>query len=373
MRIAIVVPGGLHPSGRREVVPLWLSLVERLARRHEVHAFVLHHLPQAQSYTLAGAHVHDLGSPARRATIGRLAQWGALRAALDRYAPFDVVHGFWADPAGMLAAAGARHLGIPGIVTFDSGELVAMPDIAYGLQRTFVGRAAVRLAARWATRVHVSSVYMESLARCHGLDVVRFPLGIDPALVGPPPVRSAGPPWRLLQIGSLNRVKDQPTLLDAVAIVARTLDVHLDLVGEDTLGGAARRRADRLGISDRVTFHGFVPHDALPALRSQAHLYVQSSRHEGSGAAVLEAAASELPIVGTRTGFVADWSPAGATAVAPGDAPALAKAIAALVRDPDRRRAQASEACRFALAHDVDWSAGQLEALYQDLVLTARP
>jgi hypothetical protein len=37
MRIAMIVTGGLHPSGTEQVVPSWLALFERLARSHEIH------------------------------------------------------------------------------------------------------------------------------------------------------------------------------------------------------------------------------------------------------------------------------------------------------------------------------------------------
>lgn len=368
MRIALVVLGGLHPTGRVEVVPLWLSLIERLARRHEVHAFVLHHLDRPQSYALRGAQIHDLGSPARSALIGRWAQWRALEAGLEKHGPFDVIHGFWADPAGVLASAATRFLGVPSVVTFDSGELVALRDIDYGLQRTWHGRAAVRLAARWATRLHVASACMEMLAHARGLDVVRIPLGVDPARVPAPSDRRDGPPWRLLQIASLNRVKDHRTLIEALALASRDVDVHLDLVGEDTLDGEIERHATQQQIAHRATFHGFVAHDTLPALRARAHLYVQSSRHEASGVAVLEAAASGLPIVGTRVGYVADWSPDGATAVEVANPSMLADAIVTLLRDPHRRRQQAHVAQQFALEHDVDWSVEALEGLYQDTI-----
>ena len=63
MKIAIVVPGGLHPSGQEQVVPSWLALFERLARSHEIHAFALKHLAEAQTYSLLGFTVHDLGRP----------------------------------------------------------------------------------------------------------------------------------------------------------------------------------------------------------------------------------------------------------------------------------------------------------------------
>jgi len=111
-------------------------LIERLASRHEVHAFTLRHLPQPTTYQLTGATVHDLGRPQ-----GHRAQWKALSAALGAHAPFAVVHGYWADPAGVLAAIAGRRFGIPAIVTCDSGEFVSLPAIDYGLQRTRRGRA----------------------------------------------------------------------------------------------------------------------------------------------------------------------------------------------------------------------------------------
>jgi glycosyltransferase involved in cell wall biosynthesis len=97
---------------------------------------------------------------------------------------------------------------------------------------------------------------------------------------------------------------------------------------------------------------------------------VQSSRHEAAGAAVLEAAAAALPVVGTRVGYVADWAPDAAVAVEPGDASALARAMVDTVKNAEMRAQLASRAHAFAEAHDVDWTAGELEKLYQSLART---
>jgi glycosyltransferase involved in cell wall biosynthesis len=171
----------------------------------------------------------------------------------------------------------------------------------------------------------------------------------------------------LLQAASLNHVKDQATLLRALAIVRRSVDARLDLVGEDTLGGRLQADATALGIADAVRFHGFVPHDELAPFHERAHLYVQSSRHEGGGIAVLEAAAAGLPIVGTRVGYVSDWHPRAAAAVAPGDADALAAAILTLLADGAQRAALALAAHDLALRHDVDSAAARLSGLYESL------
>ncbi len=203
------------------------------------------------------------------------------------------------------------------------------------------------LACRLATCVHVTTDYMAAAARAQGCDPVMVPLGIDvpPAIVDRPP----GPPWRLLQVASLSPVKDQTTLLRAVARVRQHADVRLDLVGEDTLGGRVQKEAAGLGLNDAVTFHGFVRNADLRRFHEAAHLYVQSSLHEASGIAVLEAAAAGVPIVGTRVGFVHDWAPQAACAVAPGDHESLADAILRLVQHGDERR---QTGCGRALARD---------------------
>lgn len=361
MKIAIVVTGGLHPSGRDQIVPAWLWLIQRLSAANEVHAFALRHLPEPATYSLAGATIHDLGRPE-----GRWAQWKALRKALTSVGPFDVIHGFWGDPAGVLAAVAARRLGTKSVVTCDSGEFSSIPAIGYGSQLTPQGRAAVALACRLATRVHVTTRFMETRGADHAQHIARIPLGVDLGSISSAG-HAEGPPWRLLQVASLNRVKDQSTLLEAVAIANRSISVKLDLVGEDTMGGKLQREAASHGLTGSVTFHGFQPHDALIRFYRTAHLYVQSSRHEGGGISVLEAAAARVPIVGTRVGYVSDFEPHAAVAVPPGDTHALADAIVRTLRDSLGRRTISARARQFAEGHDANWSAHQMMALYESL------
>jgi glycosyltransferase involved in cell wall biosynthesis len=365
MRLAMVVTGGLHPSGREQVVPSLLALFERLAPTHEVHAFALRHLPTPQTYPLLGFAVHDLGRPSAPLGFRRRAQTHALRLAMQEHGPFDLVHGFWADPSGLLAARMGHHFGVPSVATCDSGEFVSMPEIGYGSQRTARGRAAVREACALATRVHVCTTFMQMLAARHGVTATVIPLGIAIQ----PPRRSRQPgatPLRLLQIASLSHVKNQVVLLEAVALLSHDIDVRLDLVGEDTLDGALHAYARDLGISDRVTFHGFVANDQHgPFL--DADIYVQSSRHEAAAVSVLEAAAAGIPVVGTRVGYVADWSPDRAIAVDTNTPKALADAIRRLHTDRPLANHLAAAAQAWTHNHDADWTAAQFDQLYREL------
>jgi glycosyltransferase involved in cell wall biosynthesis len=209
---------------------------------------------------------------------------------------------------------------------------------------------------------------MEDLARAAGLTAACIPIGIDVRVFQAPGARPGGPPWRLLHVASLNRVKDQPTLLRALArVVARVPEVHLDIVGEDTLKGVVQAHCAALGLAPHVSFHGFQPTDRLAPFYQNAHLLVMSSRHEAAGVVVLEAAASGLATIGTAAGYIADWSPYGALGVPAGDEAALADGILMLLADPIRREHMAREAERRAHAHDADWTSQAIEQLYLGL------
>src|SRR4051794_38710247 len=257
MRIALVVAGGVDRSGRDRVTPVLLWLIARLARRHDVHVFALHYYPEACSYELLGARVHDIGRVKRPRGFRRLRQRRRLAAAFAAQGRFDVVHAHQGMPAAVVAPIAAR-LRTPLIVTLDSGELTAIDDIQYGLQRRWRDRRAVASAVRHAARVTVGTQFMARLMadRLGGAAPSIVPIGVDGAAFPPGPA-TEGPPWRLQRVGSINPVKDYPLMLRSMArLVARGLDVHLDIAGEDTMGGAMQALTRTLHLEDRVTFHG---------------------------------------------------------------------------------------------------------------------
>ncbi|MFI5179691.1 MAG: glycosyltransferase, partial [Vicinamibacterales bacterium] len=261
MRVGLVVTGGVDRSGRERVVPVLLWLIERLARRHEVHVFVLRHEPKPCEYALLGAVVHDLGRVDGPPGFRQVRMRRRLATAVAAQGPFDVLHAYWGMPAGIVTTAVAHRQRVPTVVTFSSGEFVAIDDIAYGLQRRWHDRRAIAATIRRAGRVTVATEFMARMPPLAGLDPAIVPMGIDVAAF-PLAARAEGPPWRLLRVGSINRVKDYATLLHATArLVERRQDVHLDIVGEDTMGGSMQRLAAALGLEARVTFHGFQPTD----------------------------------------------------------------------------------------------------------------
>lgn len=358
----MIVPGGVDRSGTERVIPILLALVERIASEHELHVFALHQEPRPATWRLRGATVHNAGAPRAR-----------LRALRDvvaehRRAPFDVLHGVWAD-AGIVAGAAGRLLRRPALVHLVGGDLAAVPEIGYGLMATRSGRARLATSVALATRVTADSAYTRRLAFARGIDAEQVTYGVSSADWPPlPPRRRTSDEARLLYVASLNRVKDPWTLLRAAAALRRRgVAFRLDAIGVDTLGGAVQRHARELGVDDVVRFHGFRTQAELRPWMERADLLLVTSLHECGPIVAMEAALCGVPTVGTRVGHLEAWSPDAAVTVAPGDHYGLADAVVSLLADEERRMRMAAAAQRRALEHGADHAAARVHEIYREL------
>ncbi len=365
MRIALVVPGGVDRSGEFRVIPVLLALLKRLSVHNDVHVFALHQEPQAGEWQLAGARIHNIG--AGRTTLRTVRKI----CALHRLSPFDVVQAIWSGSVGLAAVAAAKILGIPSLVHVAGGELVSIPDIAYGGCQRWRGRLREGLTLRAASVVTAASSPTLETLRNMGIIGTRVPLGVD--LVEWParePVRRhAGRPSRLIQVASVNRVKDLSTLLRALQALKRLgVSFEMDIVGEDTLRGEMHSLASNLGLSDQVRFRGFLTQRQLRPLIEAADVMVVSSRHETGPVAVLEAAVAGVPCVGTAVGHIAEWAPDAAVSVPVGDWTHLAHAIARMLDDESFRLSIARLAQQHALREGADHTVECFQQLYAGLV-----
>ena len=364
MKIALVVPGGVDRSGEVRVIPALLALIRRLGSDHELHVFATHQEPIEGDWDLEGARIHNLGLPR---TI-----WRALKAvrAEHRSAPFAIVQSIWAGSSGAIAVLAGTLLGVPSLVHIAGGELVALSDIDYGGCLTWHRRLLQHVVLRRATRITAASQAICDLVARHGVRAQRVPLGVDLERWPPrrPVRRGAGEPARLVHVASLNRVKDQATLLRALRLLAeRGCDFRLDVVGEDTLGGEIQSLAEKLDIAQRIRFHGFLTQRELRPIVERAHVALVSSLHEAGPLVALEAAAVGVPTVGTAVGHIAEWSPAAAIAVPCRDAVAFADALQAVLNDEELRLRLATEALRRAQLEDADHTVTEYNHIYSRL------
>jgi len=115
-----------------------------------------------------------------------------------------------------------------------------------------------------------------------------------------------------------------------------------------------------------VRFTGILPNTKLPAEFDKADIFINTSVNDGQPAAVLEAAASGLPIVTTAAGGIPDMIEDGAEGIILpiGDVDAMVEAIISLLRDPERARSLSRAARANAERHGWDAYAAELVSFY---------
>ncbi|HEY5622727.1 MAG TPA: glycosyltransferase, partial [Gammaproteobacteria bacterium] len=341
MRIALITPG-FSKSSDDWCIPVLRNLAAGLAGQQDVEVYTSSYPARIDRYRVLGVPVHAFGS----ATPGRLARClekrrlvGALAREHERE-PFDVLHGFWANEGGLLCAILGSRLGIPTAMTIMAGELSYEASVGYGKRRRFAGTLG-RYAARRVTAVTTISRYHQDRQRREepSLNTICLPFGVDVGLfVEEGAVAPFPDAVNLLIVGSLVPVKGHATALRALARVAETNPgVHLHIVGEGVLREELIRLVGELDLRSRVTFHGHVEHDELPAYYRAADFCLLSSHFETSGLVILEAAACGRVTVGSNVGSMTDFAPS-RLRTEPGDVGALAGSIRYLIDEPETRR-----------------------------------
>lgn len=342
MNIGILIPG--FSNGEQDwCIPVYLNLVRALAQTESVRVFAMRYPPRRDRYPVYGAQVFPLNGGSYTAGVRR---WGLLARTVaavirqHRDRPFDVLHAIWADETGLAACVAGRIIGVPVVVSIAGGELAALP--AYGLQSGTVSRWLVSHALAWADRITAPSTYAADLAKHYTNRIERIKvvaLGVDTALFTLPAASEIGSPTghRLLSVGSLIPVKGHDQALKLLSMLMPDFPaVTLDIVGEGPLLGTLRAQAEALGISERVTFHGAIPHDQLPRYYQSVDVHLLTSQHEAFGMVVVEAAACGVPTAGFALGVLPEFAPQAGIAVRPEDLQALAGELRDLLSNSER-------------------------------------
>lgn len=330
-----------------------------------------------QARTLTGGHLYNRHIIDGLRDLGWSAELLALDASFPRPTPEALRQ---ADEALARVPAGA-------VLVVDSLALGAMPDLmereagrqslvglihlpltaALGLdpptEATF--ERGERRALHAAARIVVTGREAITLLARYDLPEDRIVV-VNPGVDTAPLARgtadaedASDPPVQLLCVATVNREKGHEVLMRALAALP-SRNWRLHCVGNLTRDRAtvARVRAvtRELNLDHRVTFTGELEGQPLADAFDRADLFVMPSLRETYGMAVAEALARGLPVVGSATGAVRDLvgSEAGVV-VPPGDAWALADALAHVIGSPDLR-AELAEGARAVRERLPSWT-----------------
>ena len=239
----------------------------------------------------------------------------ALRALRRRF-PYDLVHAHYAAPGG--DAVRRARPGAPLVISVHGGDVLGVAERWSG------GREAVAAAFGAARLVLANSSAIAARSRALGARDVRVVhLGTDVPAAAP---RGTG----LVTVGNLVARKRHADVLRALALL--DAPPRWTVVGD----GPERPALERLAAGLPVEFLGrLAPEEALRVARS-AGAFVLPSTEEAFGVAYIEAMAAGVPAIGTRGEPGPEEIAAcggGMTLVPPGDPPALAAAIEAVLAD----------------------------------------
>lgn len=163
--------------------------------------------------------------------------------------------------------------------------------------------------------------------------------GTDPA----PRATGTGMPMQLLSVGAVTPRKGYDVLVEALTMLDDgnwRLTIAGALDRDAVTVAALRAQIDAARLADRITLAGTVVPATLARFYESADLFILPSHYEGYGMVLAEAMASGLAIVCTTGGAAAETVPdAAAIKVAPGDAAALARALANVLGDNKLRKA----------------------------------
>jgi glycosyltransferase involved in cell wall biosynthesis len=286
-----------------------------------------------------------------------------FQLACSRFGKMDVIHAHVSYPAGYIASLLSEEFGVPYVLTehmspFPFPSLLLgnrpVPEIA---QAFLQADAAVAVSPSLSQRV-ASFGYPEPYVVPNMVDQRKFSLG------SPRSQKTV-----FFTLCGLSEQKGIDHLLEAIALWNPPADAFEFRIGGDgPLRAVYQAKAQALGLTDRVQWLGPVSRSQAPALFTDCHIYVMSSRHETFGVVYAEAIASGKPIIATRCGGPEFIVNAGnGTLVDVGDVPALSQAMQSMAEcwaDYDPQAIRKDFERRFSRVAVVQ----QLSELYQKVL-----
>ncbi len=268
-----------------------------------------------------------------RRTLGAFyrSEWSSVLLRAMERAGCDFIWAQWASLPGAIGLGTAIMTGRPFALSCHAWDV-------------FVNRALVRAQLERARLVTAcSSAALNHLRELYGpladkVELVHHGLPAPSGPHPPRPQRREGP-WRVLGVGRLVAKKGFGHLIAAAALGS----FEVEIMGEGPERGRLEGLAAGRGVAERVSFAGFAGAAGLAAAFRRADAIAAPSitapdgDRDGVPNVLLEASAAGLPVIASDAGGIPDFVEDGRTGllVPPGEAAAIADAVARLERDAE--------------------------------------
>lgn len=200
----------------------------------------------------------------------------------------------------------------------------------------------------------------------NAIDHRRFPMRVT---------EKAGVPT-IVYFGRLKKYKSIDHVITALKNVRETIpDARLEILGTGDERSELERLVQSLGLSDAVTFHGFVNDDEKSRFLSSAHVVVNSSIKEGWGITNIEANACGTPVISADVPGLRDSVRNGTSGLLYpyGDISALSKVLTRILVDHAERQRLSDGAVAWASTFTWERSAREMLDICERTIKNWKP
>ncbi len=174
----------------------------------------------------------------------------------------------------------------------------------------------------------------------------------------------------LLYVGRLEAEKHVEQIIEASAKAMKKVDFSLAIVGGGFEINSLKKQVKKLGISDNVFFTGFMSDEDLPAFYTIADCFINACPFELQCLAVMEAMASELPVIAVNAGALPHLikNEVNGLLFKPGDINILAKEIYDMMVNANKREDMGKKSLQIIKNHSIEKMIEKYLAIYKQAI-----
>jgi 1,2-diacylglycerol 3-alpha-glucosyltransferase len=288
-----------------------------------------------------------------------------------------VIHSQQPYLMGDVAAAVAQDMNVPLVWTFHTRYDINAkeyfpfaPELATSIMNRVIERYLEECVQVISPTASIKDFIQRQYAPQVPVSVVPTPIDLSAyCTLEPRRVRATLAPEDnklLMYVGRLAIEKNLDFLLRAFApIAAQCPAVRLVFVGEGLAEDNLRQMARKLGLEERITFTGAIPHDEVPHYTAAADMFIFSSLTDTQGLALMEAMAAGTPVVAVEAPGPVDVLAEGGGILVPPQEDAFADAVCTLLTNEDRLHEMGQEAKRAVQRYSIPEATQRLLAVYE--------
>jgi len=286
---------------------------------------------------------------------------------LKRSNHYDLCHAFFGIPCGFIA----KHLDLPYIVSLQGSDVPFHNKKFFLLDLFFFRRMSAAIWRGAGAVISLSNYLRKSaLLTSPNQPIAIICNGVDMSMFSPSKRVKPSKPFTVLLVGRLAAIKGFTYALKAFSTIANTYPyAQICIVGDGPQRSDLEYTMRSLKLENRVYFLGRIEHSSLATVYQNSHVLVLSSINESLSNVVLEAMASGLPIICTKTG-AAELIDKNGIVVSPGSAEEIASALSYLIEHPLERKQMGQRSRELALKYSWQEVAEQYREIYRQCALS---